>query len=209
VPSGFVPPVPPEPFVEDSFTDVAGTILQSHVGEVGATWTRHTNSSASSAAITSAGRLRPTANAVTLIYFTSGTPATAEYDVQSVFRPVTQVSGDLVGICGRMDTAANTMYGVRYVVATGKWQLYKVVAGALTDLDAANGTMALNNLQEYVVKLEVRDATKKAYVDGVEVLTSTDNAITAAGRPGIRWTTAASSDSTGIHLDDFQAVDPS
>ena len=59
------------------------------------------------------------------------------------------------------------------------------------------------------LKLEIRDATKKFFIDGVERISSSDNAITAAGKAAIRY---YNSDwgfgTTGKPLDNFRATNP-
>lgn len=190
--------------VSDSFTDTTNTLLQSHTGELGATWTRHTSSAANNLAISSGGRCRAAFDSVTIIYYASGNPVTAEYDVQATFRPMTLVSGEAGGIAGRMSIAANTMYGARYIVASTQWQLFKVVGGTLTSLGLASAT--LTAATDYVVKLQIRNAAKKLFVDGVEILSSTDNAITSTGQAGFRVFTVGNGDTTGMHFDNFTAL---
>ena len=57
------------------------------------------------------------------------------------------------------------------------------------------------------MKLEIRDAAKKVFIDGVERISSTDNAITAAGKAAIRY---YNSDwgfgTTGKAIDNFVAT---
>src|SRR5690606_38405913 len=55
-----------------------------------------------------------------------------------------------------------------------------------------------------VITLRVRNHSKKGYVNGTEVLSSTDNAITAIGRGGLGWGGDPLFDlHTDWHLDDF------
>lgn len=189
-------------FLNDTFTDVGGTLLSAHTGEAGATWTKH--SAASSNAQIAGNRARVTSggNAVGL-YYASGTPATAEYDVQALVYRASS-SGTFSGIAGRIDTASNTLYLARYNGTD--WQLLKIVAGTVTTL--ATFAQALTVGQTYDVKLEIRDALKKVFVDGVEVISSTDNAITAAGRAGVRLADTTASDTTGTQIESITASDP-
>lgn len=189
---------PPGSFLNDTFTDTDGTVLQSHVGELGATWTDHPNNSAN--AIIKTNRVRG-ASGGTHIYYASGLPTTAEYDVSVPLTQITALGGG--GPAGRMDTAANTFYRGRYN-ASGNWEIFKTVAGSSTNLGTAAEAWPGGSP---VLLFQIRDATKKLFVDGVEKLSSTDNVITAAGRAGLSFFDGT--DTTGYHLDSVTASDPS
>lgn len=92
----------------------------------------------------------------------------------------------------------------RLVVAA--WRLFKRVAGSQTELGTAY-SQVLSAGNDYVVKLEIRDATKKVYIDGVERISDSDNPITAAGKVGLYGFVPATN-STGMHWADFSAADP-
>jgi hypothetical protein len=190
-------------FVVDTFTDTDGTSLASHTGEVGATWTE--DSASGNTFVVAANRLR--ANGASMRYHSSGLPASAEYDVVATIRQVTSIADQILGVYGRMSTSDNTGYLGYYSKLDTLWHLGKYEAGSFTDL----GTFAqgLSDATDYVLKLEIRDAAKKVYVDGVERITSADNAITDAGRAGVFNLIAAASDSTGLHLASLVASDPS
>jgi hypothetical protein len=82
--------------------------------------------------------------------------------------------------------------------------LLKVVAGAETNL----GSHALTPVasETHTIKLQIRDAAKKVFVDTVERISSADNAITATGKAGVKWVGAQTSTTT-IHMDDFSVND--
>jgi hypothetical protein len=189
-------------FVSDTFTGVDGTGLASHTGETGATWTAHP--SAVNAGVIAADRLAPNQNSLTLAY-ASGTPATAEYDVETDFVYVASGVAGEAGVVGRLDTGALTYYMAQYYGGTGAWRLFKRVGGSFTSLGTF--AQALTVGQTYRLKLEIRDAAKKLCVDGVELVGSADNAIAAAGRAGVVFDTAGST-AAGYHLDNFAASDP-
>lgn len=190
--------------VSDSFTDTAGTLLENHTGATGATWTKH-SASTTTAQITDAGRIRPSAvSSATALYYASGVPASAEYDVTADFVVMSLVT-IFTGITARTDTTANTFYFVRYNQTQGQlWQLYKFVAGTATLLGSFAQTLTVG--QTYAVKLQIRDAAKKVFIDGVEQISSVDNAITAAGRAGVRLLDGSASDAGALHLDNFTVV---
>jgi len=192
--------------VNDTFTEASDTTLASHTGETGATWAKHASYAGTIRVIGATDRIRQDAvSGGDAVYYASGTPATAEYDVQASLYVASNV--DFAGLCGRIDTAANTYYLVIYYQANGTWVLDKVVAGTATNLGTY--TQALTLSQSYTVKLEIRDATKKVYIDGVERISSADNAITAAGKGGVRINASSNSgtDITGYHLDTFSVTD--
>ena len=59
-------------------------------------------------------------------------------------------------------------------------QLAKMEGGVVTTLGTIDVTIAAGD----TFKLEITDATKKIYHNGIEVISSTDNALTAAGNWG-------------------------
>lgn len=187
------------PFVNDSFTDTNGVLLQNHTGEVGATWTRHTSYTVNSEI--QANRAEASGN--TSAYHASGTPATAEYDVSATVNFDLGGSDILAGVTGRMSTSVNTFYwAVHQSNGANQWVLYKVEAGSFISLGtwAENpGTGATRR-----VKLEIRTAAKKLYVATVERISSADDAITAAGLAGLRF---QGPDNLNKSLEDFDASD--
>lgn len=194
-------------FVVETFSgEVVNVVLSAHVGETGATWTVHPSytellqvaSSSDSVAVLTDGS---TGNAG---YYASGVPAGAEYDVAADF-VVSNASAmnNNAGVTGRMSTSANTFYMLRYSVANLRWELFKAVAGSFTLLGSFTQSLTLTT---YAARLEITDATKKVFVDGVERISSTDNAITAAGRAGMRWSYSITGQ-TGLRIDNFTATD--
>lgn len=189
-------------FLSDSFTDVSGTLLESHTGETGATWTKAAGSAAGSSLISDANRARSLAGASGAHFYTaSGTPANAEYDVEAVLRPVT-LAGNL-GVVGRFADISNTYLG-RYNVLTTAWELLITSGGTSTSLGSFSQTLTAGT--DYTLKLEIRNATKKLFVDGVERISSTNNAVTGAGLAGIRFF-GNTTNTTGLHFDSISATD--
>jgi hypothetical protein len=103
-----------------------------------------------------------------------------------------------------MDTTLATFYMARHDRNSNTWQLYRAVNNAFTLLGSYSQTLAVGTA--YRLKLEVRDGTKKLLVDGVERISSTDNAITAAGRAGVRWFLGAPG-AYNARFDNFVASD--
>lgn len=188
-------------FVSDTFTDTDGTQLGDHTGETGATWTSHPAGAYSVHAKIDANRVH--SNSALRCYYASGTPASADYDVEAIVRRVT-ASGN-IGIVGRLDTSANTMYLAMWT-AGGQWQLYKIVAGTSTQLGSSYNDNPANGTDR-TVKLEMRGTAIKVYVDGTEQISVTDSAISAAGRAG--WRGNGATASAGFHIDSLTASDSS
>src|SRR5579884_327849 len=186
-------------FTTDTFTDTAGTLLENHTGETGATWTKNPSFGTGSAAISNANRLR--GNATNGIYYSSGTPAAADYDVEADL--VVQSATSATGIAGRMSVSAATYYLFDYESASGQWKLYTVVNGATQN--TTTFTQALTNGQTYHLRLALRGSQITCYVNGAQVIQITDTNITAAGKPGVYFG-AATTDTTGYHLDNFNAA---
>jgi hypothetical protein len=192
------------PFASDTFTDTAGTELSLHTPSGGGSWTLH-GSYTRTMVVSDANRCRQGGTAGASCYYHSASPASAEYDVSADLyvktnNPIT------MGVAGRIDTATNTMYATRYVSGSTQWELLRISGGSSASLGTYVQTLATETA--YRVKLEVRDAAKKVFIDGVERISSADNAITAAGRAGVRQgSNTSGADGTGYHLDNWEAAD--
>ena len=107
----------------DSMAGSTGATLQSRSGEIGATWTKHA-SSTGDAVLTNAGRVRKTGAALGALYYTSAAPATADYTVEADVRLAgTEVTNDIAGVVGRVNTGATTYYVARYEQSGHSWNL--------------------------------------------------------------------------------------
>jgi lysophospholipase L1-like esterase len=189
-------------FMLDTFTDADGTDITSHTGEAGATWSLITGyAPATPSKITSNRLYTTTAQGG---YKASGTPPTADYYVEGVVRYLTNLASDSVGIAGRIDPAANTMYFGRYGNTAGGWQLFKVIAGAATQL-GSTVTASFPTGLDKTLRLVMQGTTIKLLVDGVEVISATDSAISTAGFAGVRMTTTQTT-TTGAHVASITAV---
>lgn len=190
-------------FLDDSLTDANGTLLSAHVGELNAAWTKHPNAGSGTFDIR-ANRTRPVGTGLPQLYYASGVPASADYDVDGVISLLTD-TGTGPAIMGRLATNDDTGYGVRWIsAATDIIQLFKVVAGAITQLQTFNFPFAAGDV---AVKLEMRGTAIKVYVNGVERISVVDNAIAAAGRVGVR-AAGAMGTATGSHIASISASDP-
>jgi hypothetical protein len=202
-------PNQPGSFLNDTFTDTSGTGLASHTGETGATWTKlSTIAPDGNMVITDANRVRNNAGGNTYSHYAaSGAPATAEYDVDATLRSVDYASGRWLGIAARQLTTGsqNDFYWIRNHPSVGGWQFFKEVAGVDTSLGTYTQSLSANT--NYVLQLQIRDAAKKLFIDGVERISTADNAITAAGKVAMLTSGGSTSNSNGQHLDEITGTD--
>jgi hypothetical protein len=185
----------------DTFTAADGTNVEAHTADTGETVAEHTSYTAGNSKIQSNRAYCATASSC--LYY-SWTPASAEYDVTAVMRCLSGAGNQ--GPAGRIDTAANTMYFARWDATAAGWQLFRVVNGTATQMGTTVSFSPSAGV-DYTVKLEIRDAAKKVFVGGVEQISNTNNAITAAGRAGFRSSSAVTT-TTGFHIDTLTAADP-
>lgn len=177
-------------FLVDTFTDPdgysLGPVTTEHTGETGASW------DSGGFFVIQSNRVW---SAVGGVSFASGTPASTEYDVIFLLY-VASKTGD-VGVHARMTVPNNeTYYLARHTFASDTWDLVKANAASYTTLGTFVQSLTVG--QTYTVKLEIREASKKLYVDGVEIISSADNAVTSAGHVALR--ASAVSSSTGGHF---------
>lgn len=188
---------------------LANTTLSSHTGEVGATWTKHSAAGSNAEIITSTGRLRSVTINNSAIYYASGSPTNANYKVEADVYVASQPGSSAAGVTGRVDTSADTYYHCRFSSSGGGWQLFKFVSGTATQLGSTSAA-TLTNGNTYHLELNMNGTTIACKVDGSTVVTTTDSAISSAGKAGIRMHQAGGvtpSDGTGFQLDNVTATD--
>ncbi len=204
-------------FCIDDFTDTSGTDLDAHNADTPvAVWARQAVVASNPAVISDANRARQAAAGAfeIAIYLSPGTPASADYDVTApLFYVGTFIDEHIAGVCGRLHATDVTYYTVWYELqpagSLARWELVKFVEGVKTVLDTFD--QALSTSTTYIVKLEMRGTALKGYIDGVERLSATDGAITAANSAGLAWYSDradACTNTSGYHFTDFDAADP-
>lgn len=193
-------------FASDLFTGTAGTAWTSHSGEIGTTWTVQTGSSAGPV-LSDADRLRSNSTPGNTFTYASVTPISNQYDVSADLVVFTQTTDSAFQLIGRASTGTATHYLGMYNLATGMFELEVAVAGSYTQLDQC--TMTVTNGSTVRLRLELRDAIKKLYVNDVFCASSTDNSVTQVGHAGmgIYTPTTAGTNTTDIHMDRFVAQD--
>jgi uncharacterized repeat protein (TIGR01451 family) len=195
----------------DSFTGSAGTLLQSHTGEIGATWA-HFGTSTGDAVITNANALRRNSAGATQ-YSASGTPPSADYSVQAdiiVKSLPSLLESDGVAVLGRIGSGDN-FYFARWLdtglLGGPRWEIGKTVAGTSTVLGTVSQSLTVG--QTYSLNLTMVGNALSLWVDGAQLTSATDAAFGAAGKaglgPGISGA-GASTNTTGLHVDNFRAT---
>jgi hypothetical protein len=174
----------PVDFVTDTFTDTDNTVLSSHTGEVGATWTQHPACTTGTIIILSNRAHKDTASG-NGCYFASGVPANANYTVEVLEVDLTAV-GLASRACGWMSTT-----GTFSAVCVGRQnttavELIKFIAGTGTQLDTAAVTFTTDQIR--TLKLTRTGNDFEWFLDDVSqgVFTITDTEVSGAGRAGIR-----------------------
>lgn len=184
-------------FASETFSYTAGTTLQSN----NAAFVLQTGYTLSPV-ISSAGRLRGS-GAGNFVVRNTTAPASADYSVFSDLVVLLE-DGTNAGVTGRASASAQTFYMARLVTGTG-WQLYKFIAEAATQLGSTSVETGIAAGTTKRLELRMAGTTISLYVDGVLKITVPDASITAAGFSGIY--TNSGEDTTGIHIDNWSAVD--
>ncbi len=140
-------------FVTDTMDGVDGTLVSAHTGSLGATWTLHP-AYASTAEIRG-NRIVSSSGGGGAGYYASGTPSSADYDVEASIEYIDGTS--LAGVAGRMNTSATTFYVAFYDANNTAWILARLVGGAYENLAIAPAPYG--NVGQLAEVWEWRDAT--------------------------------------------------
>lgn len=196
-------------FITDNFTDTATTVITLHT--VQETWTLQ-GGCTNIGVISNTNTARAEGGALSCAaYYGTHTPSDADYYVTNKFVHLTDVASNHPCIGLRMDTAAHRGYWLCYEQGgTKRWEVWKINNTPSTDTYTSlgsSGTVTLTNGQSYTGVLDANGTTIKPYIDGVTFSTTTDSTFSTAGRAGFEVGAADTSDTTGTHIDDFQAFD--
>jgi hypothetical protein len=194
----------------DNFSGTAGTLLQSHAGQTGATWA-HSGTSQTDAVLTDTGSVRRNGVGAAM-YSTSGTPPSADYSVSADFTTKSALDQDGIQVIGRVGSGDN-YYAAGYTsngAGTGKAELSKVVNGTATSLGSIATPFTVG--QVYSIKLVMVGTTISMAVDGSVIASATDGSLTAAGKAGLRFgfagATPSPTNTTGAQADNFAVTPP-
>lgn len=147
-------------------------------------------------------------------YSAQPNPTVAEYFVESEFDDIgTNAATAAIAMFGRcIDCTSSTTqdyYTVFVYDDVGNaYQLFKIINASPTSLGTGG---AFSDAETVVIKLELKDAQKKVFEAGSEIISSDDNAITGAGVAGLSCgevTGTANDDcSRNFRYDDFKLVE--
>jgi len=134
-------------------------------------------------------------------WITNATPPSANYYVEAVIRCITDIG--LMGVFGRGDnaSASNNFYVLILRGDTNVLELRKRVTGTETTLGSYSITPVPGT--DYTIRLSMVGTAIKGYLDGVERISVTDSAITAAGFPGAIGDEGTPT--TSLHMDSLIA----
>ena len=201
--------------VKDTYTEASTTALPSHTPDTGTSWTEVLNDTAASQFQVNGTNdnleINTSDDSVSLAYSCEPDPSSAEYVVEIVvttwYNPGASSSAP-VGLFARR-TDNDNHYSVQILPighTSNLIKIFKEVSTTRTELASANVTGLDGSLIQFIVT----DAKKSVRMNGVEVCSTTDNALTSAGDCGV-WTGDFAGDGfrirTGWALDDFRSYD--
>ena len=201
--------------VFDTFTETVDTPITAHTPDTGSGWSEVFDDTGGTEAeiseTTDIFQASQIQNNVGQAYTAQPAPTTANQNVSITLKVLDTTTSDRsVGIFARRADNSN-FYHIQILPnahASPSITLYKFEGGLPTILGTFDATLAIG----MVIKLEVRDATKKVFVDGVQRISSSDNSLTSAGTWGVYF---GNFNGAGIggdirgtwDLDDFLAED--
>jgi hypothetical protein len=189
-------------FLYDTFTDVDGTIITNHIGEIGASWSLIFGAAPASPALIANNRLYAT-SVNQSFYQANGVPKSADYYVEALITFLPQAPNDAASVAGRISPTEATMYFGRYNNAVGAWQLFKTIAGSSTQLGSNVPGDYLGG--DHLVRLTMQGSNISLSLDGAQLITANDTSITLPGSAGVRMPVAQSV-TTGMQFNGIKAV---
>jgi hypothetical protein len=160
--------------------------------------------------LTGTGACRKADNTEGASRYHAASPASAEYDVEAAIEFKAWAPQNYASIMGRAATDGLGGYIVYWDSESQTWML--VLENASTGVQTSLGTWAEGGFSPggvRTVKLEIRSATKKVYIDGVERISSTNDTLTRTGNAALELGSAAATNTTGQHFDSFTVDEPS
>jgi lysophospholipase L1-like esterase len=188
-----------EGFLVDAFDGALDSDLAAHAPAHGGSWAVQSGyTPATPNRLDGAGRVYGTTSSG--VYRATDAPPGPNYAVEAKLDCLTSLAGDSVGIAGRMQAAANTLYFVRFARSSNSWGLFKTVAGTTTQLGASWSDGFASGSR--TVRLIMNGSSISTEIDGVlRIGPVTDSAIAGAGHAGMRFGGAVQTAATGIHID--------
>ena len=173
--------------LDDFYEGAAPVALTSHTADVGGTWTEDEKTGTATMEV-------PTDDSVVdataveasdrVTYTLSLTPTDAEYQIEvffSEFATGTDTDNPF-WLIGRFADTSNFYFGGGYAAgAAADKKIYNEVATTVTQIATGDA----GGIADSLLTFKVLDATKKIFFNGSEIISSTDNAITAKGSVGM------------------------
>src|ERR1051326_4470664 len=182
--------------IVDSFTDVDGKTLASHVGETGASWTLPAIYNNGSLLNIYANRLTKDANGGAVLYYASGVP-NADIVITTIYKILTD-TGMNAGIVFRGDPNSDNFYNFRYNQGSHIWELRSTVNGVASPA-FTNSTYSeiLRAGDQRAIEIRAIGSSIEILIEGVSRI-SGSNADHSSGLVGIRMSGAAPAEPTGL-----------
>jgi predicted ribosomally synthesized peptide with SipW-like signal peptide len=185
----------------DDFAGSPAALLTSRTELYGTAWTRQAVST-TNAVFTASGRVRTEEPGVAIYRLNTANAA----EVMTADVTVRSATGE-AGVLTRMPTTGDTGYLIRYVAASGLWEMGTMNAGTFAQLASWNGTVPVGGTAHLVVSQN--GSALQASVNGVTRMSVTDGTIAGTGRSGIRLVgSGAQDDASGVHLDNVRSFQP-
>ena len=186
----------------DTFTDTAGTNLTGHTPTVGTSWDYI--SGAGTLGITDANRARQLSASGAYdnaLYTATAGSSPTDYEVTAVVRRIGS-DDDVVSLVGRY--SGGNYYKLDWFFSSGLFRIDSSGGGGL--VQTVHGVPTIST--DYTVKFSLIGTALKGYIDGVEIL-STTNGSYGSGKSGLRlqMQSASPSNANGIHVDTFSVDD--
>lgn len=198
-------------FANDTFTGTAGTLLSAHTPETGGSWVLCTGTSGT-LQLTTGGRIRGSAASVEGDYLCQGVPGSADYAVQADLWSGSSTQTNYAGVFARSDASGGQnattgrAYLGQYDHSPLAWQIFKAVNNSYTQVGSSFSS-SLTASTTTTFKLTMTGTTIVLNVAGVDRVTATDSAVTAAGLAGVFISSGTSADNATFALDNFSATD--
>lgn len=184
-------------FLTDELSMPAEQSLTLHAANVGGAWKQQSGAAGVPAGNAAGDGVYSTV--LTCVTYNDSAPAGPDYFVEIEMSQETAITSQTCGVTMRAKSDANTYFYFRYNNAAGAWQLGRTLNGSVTSL-GTDVPATITPGQPYVARIQAVGQLIKGFVNGVEVVSATDNSgPTLAGFAGIRMSQAASP-TTGWHV---------
>lgn len=161
------------PFVNDTFTGADTTLLTSHTGETGATWTFQTAGGAVNAMKIINNRVYYDNTTTFATYFASGSSPTNDYDVWTVLRFLSSGNSNDIFLRAPAGVAGSASNWYQAHVGGASVTLIRVIAGTNVTIGTASYSNTIGN--DIQLRLQAVGSQIRVYVDGEKLLDITDS----------------------------------